>query len=151
MNEPKHWGFTGTRISLRKEQHEKLLYYMKLFRPEYLHHGCCVGADQSAHRIGVNLGCKLWGHPGDTHREDLFPKEEFFTLEENRPYLERNSAIVAAVDILIACPRGEEELRSGTWSTVRRARTKGIPILYIRPDGSDETIHHVTTKVKEKK
>jgi hypothetical protein len=39
-----------------------------------------------------------------------------------RPYLVRNRHIVDASSVLIATPKGDEELRSGTWSTVRYAR-----------------------------
>jgi predicted Rossmann fold nucleotide-binding protein DprA/Smf involved in DNA uptake len=38
--------------------------------------------------------------------------------------LVRNRAIVNSSGLLIAAPAGEEILRSGTWSTVRYARSK---------------------------
>jgi len=54
-----------------------------------------------------------------------------------KPYLERNHNIVDESELLIACPKSkEEELRSGTWATVRYARKKGVRIILIYPDGS---------------
>ena len=38
------------------------------------------------------------------------------------PYLTRNKQIVDASEVLVACPQSaKEEMRSGTWSTVRYA------------------------------
>ena len=39
-------------------------------------------------------------------------------------------------DMLVACPKGPEEVRSGTWSTVRFARKRGKRIVIIMPDGT---------------
>jgi len=51
-------------------------------------------------------------------------------------YLVRNQHIVNQADVLIATP-GEfkEQRRSGTWSTVRKARAKGITVHIVTPDG----------------
>jgi len=50
--------------------------------------------------------------------------------------LERNSDIVADSDLLLATPRFyEEELRSGTWATVRRARKANKPLIIVWPNG----------------
>lgn len=41
-------------------------------------------------------------------------------------YMKRNDALVEHCDVLLAFPRTtQEQLRSGTWSTVRRARKAG--------------------------
>jgi outer membrane protein insertion porin family len=49
--------------------------------------------------------------------------------------LDRNRAIVDSCDVLIACPKGPEEQRSGTWATVRYARKQKKRIVIIWPDG----------------
>jgi len=50
--------------------------------------------------------------------------------------LERNRAIVDETDILLAAPlESEEQLRSGTWATVRYARKQHKTVLVIFPNG----------------
>jgi len=47
-----------------------------------------------------------------------------------KTYLERNLDIVKNSSLLIACPinKNKEELRSGTWSTIRKARKHKLTI-----------------------
>ena len=55
-------------------------------------------------------------------------------LEELKPqdYLVRNMNIVNQSDVLIAAPKEEVEvLRSGTWSTIRKARNKGLQVIIL--------------------
>jgi hypothetical protein len=58
-----------------------------------------------------------------------------------KPPLDRNKIIVrSGVHRLIACPNGmEEELRSGTWMTVRFARRMKRKITFVWPDGTVTT------------
>lgn len=54
-----------------------------------------------------------------------------------RPYLSRNIDIAGGSDIVIATPKTmEEEKRSGTWHTVRRARLFNRYIHIVWPDGT---------------
>ena len=63
----------------------------------------------------------------------------FKTMTLHGPFadpLARNRIIAARCDALLACPaEPDEQLRSGTWSTIRYARKAGKPITIIRPDG----------------
>lgn len=44
-------------------------------------------------------------------------------------YMKRNDALIADADVLLAFPQGEvEQIRSGTWATVRRARKRGMDV-----------------------
>ena len=45
-------------------------------------------------------------------------------------YLQRNLDIIKNSNILIACPinKNKEELRSGTWSTIRQAKKQNITV-----------------------
>ncbi|MCR4301818.1 MAG: hypothetical protein NUV51_09425 [Sulfuricaulis sp.] len=100
-----------------------------------LHLGDCVGADAEAHAEAVSLGIKIVGHPPSDTKARAF----LSYAEERKPraYLLRNQDIaMEGVDGLIAAPKGwVEELRSGTWATVRYARKVRRRIWIVRPDG----------------
>jgi len=54
-------------------------------------------------------------------------------------YLARNHFIVAYSEELVAAPKSnKEELRSGTWATIRYARKRKRMVTIIYPDGSLE-------------
>lgn len=131
-------GFTGTQAGMSPAQkwaftNLLLTYYTK---PE-LHHGDCVGADADAHEIAYRLGCSIAIHPPENPSKRAFCQPAA-SVRSPRPYLDRNRDIVNDTRALIATPKGREELRSGTWATVRHARRTGKPVLVIWPDGSSE-------------
>jgi len=125
-------GFTGTQVGLTPYQAKELL--TMLTNLDYItefHHGDCIGADKMACLVAQDFGIKIIGHPPDNPvKRCYFESDE---EREEKPYLKRNKDIVNESDILIACPKGPEELRSGTWSTVRYARKVGVPVLVISP------------------
>ncbi|HET8688494.1 MAG TPA: hypothetical protein VFM18_17925 [Methanosarcina sp.] len=100
------------------------------------HHGCCIGADSEAHHIAVVNRCHLVFHPPINQSKANLS----LICDEERPakeYLDRNHDIVNETDWMIACPKSQtEELRSGTWATVRYARKQKKQIVIIYPDGS---------------
>ena len=111
-------GFTGTRRGMSDSQRLQFLSVMRWFHDvTEFHHGAAIGADSEADEMvrqmnGVDTVVK---HPATKGKE-----------------LERNRDIVEVADILIAVPRDDrEELRSGTWATIRYARAKGIPIVML--------------------
>jgi predicted Rossmann fold nucleotide-binding protein DprA/Smf involved in DNA uptake len=56
-----------------------------------------------------------------------------------KPYLARNRDIVLETIALIAAPAEPlEQIRSGTWSTVRFAKKQGKTVILILPDGTIE-------------
>ncbi len=49
----------------------------------------------------------------------------------------RDKDIVNPAERMIAAPAGTtEELRSGTWATIRYARKKKVPLSIVWPDGT---------------
>lgn len=135
-------GFTGTQHGMTDIQAQIVFDEMMLLdqMPEdavtEAHHGCCVGADAQFDAMLAYMpkSVVVHGHPPlNTTKmaKDLFCD----VMHEPLDYLVRNRAIVDVVDTLFAAPQGEEELRSGTWSTVRYARRKGINIHIIMPNG----------------
>ena len=134
-------GFTGTQRGTTRQQMESvggLLIYMF---PDEVHHGDCIGADEEFHDA-VEIVLRplvpfIHVHPPSNPRKRAWKQGD--VIYEPRPYMDRNQDIVDAIDALIATPRGfEEELRSGTWATVRRARKKGIPVFVVLPNGKVE-------------
>lgn len=108
--------------------------------PSYFHHGDCVGSDLQAHNtIKKHTSAKVCVHPPEVQTKRAFAKGATFTYDP-LPYLVRNKNIVNRCSLLIATPSGPEELRSGTWSTVRYAKRIARPVTIIYPDGSLEKI-----------
>lgn len=97
------------------------------------HHGDCIGSDAQAHEIAQAFGCKIVIHPPINPSKRAFCKGEI-TILEPRQYLDRNHDIVDACETLIATPKtSEEELRSGTWATIRYARKTGKNVIVLHP------------------
>lgn len=149
-------GFTGTQAGMTDEQ---ALTFASLFRLDVhvraklqgemetpgdkleFHHGDCIGADSSAHDIVRDItgpgrfdGIPIIVHP------PINQSKRAFTIghseRQPKPYLERNHDIVDECDLLIACPKGfTEELRSGTWATIRYAIKSKKPVIIILPSG----------------
>lgn len=103
--------------------------------PGEFHHGVCVGSDEQAHYVAAGL--KYWtvGHPPvKTVKMSAVVCDE---TREPRDYLPRNHDIVDETEVLVATPQKmREELRSGTWATVRYARALGREIYVVWPNGS---------------
>jgi hypothetical protein len=130
-------GFTGTQRGLTFRQYITLEVHLHKFSfsDARFHHGDCVGADAEASEIARRLGFRIVAHPPTNVKKRAYvPVDEVFPP---RPYLERNHVIVSVTDILFACP-GEvpEQLRSGTWATLRYARKLRKKLCIIFPDGA---------------
>ena len=127
-------GFTGTQKEMTIEQFEIILWLLKYYNPISVHHGDCIGADYEFHKL-----CRLKSaHTMIVLHPPINPKKRAFCngdlIVNPKPYLERNKDIVNRCDLLIAVPgEKKEQLRSGTWSTIRYARKVGKPHIVILP------------------
>jgi hypothetical protein len=129
-----HIGFTGTRQSMTPAQEGALRELLASHPDAVLHHGDAIGADAQAHDIAVALGCRLVIHPPVDGTDRAFKHSS--DVRAPRPYLDRNRDIVRETELLIAAPaEATEQLRSGTWSTVRYARKLRRLIVLVLPDG----------------
>lgn len=135
-------GFTGTRKRLPQPQVASLFYLLKDLFPFELHHGDCVGADAEANAIfnSLRLGtqARIVMHPqtDETHRAFCRPEPQDEVREPELP-LVRNQDIVNEADRVIACPDSyQPKIRSGTWSTIRRAQNAGKNVTVVWPDGT---------------
>jgi hypothetical protein len=137
-------GFTGTQRGFVRSQEarleEILIEIQEIAKeagcryPEF-HHGDCIGADADAHKIATKLGYLVVLHPPSNGEKRAFCQAAI--SREPDDYLVRNRIIVEETQLLIACPKHvHEETRSGTWTTVRRARQRRSSYVLIWPNGS---------------
>lgn len=139
-------GFTGTQRGMTDEQTavvRAVLYGLRSHRDcTYFHHGDCVGADAQSHDIATDL--KYWPiiHPPSNPSKRAWCEARLEDFREPRPYLDRNKDIVRESHVMVAAPGDvEEQLRSGTWSTVRFARKLNREIILVFPDGKCRVEH----------
>jgi hypothetical protein len=103
-------------------------------RGGHVHHGDCVGADAQFHALARERGLRVEIHPPSAPKHRAWLKGDI--MWPTYDYLDRNRHIVNCTGILIATPRErEEQVRSGTWSTIRKARREHRRIFIVRPDG----------------
>ncbi|MBA7517324.1 hypothetical protein ES705_09377 [subsurface metagenome] len=126
-------GFTGTQSGMTEQQKTELTRSILLLCPSEFHHGDCIGADEEAHEIANRLSLPIYIHPPKISTKRAFTNG--YISYPPKPYLKRNHDIVDSVYILIACPKGKEVLRSGTWATIRYAILRKIRTIIIYPNG----------------
>ncbi len=130
-----HIGFTGTQTGMTIRQRNKLRKTLQAFFNEgsvYFHHGDCIGADEQAHDIAEEIGFKVIIHPPLNPKKRAFKNP--FIARNPKDYMDRNQDIVDETDILIGAPKEiEEQIRSGTWSTIRRAIKADREVILLKP------------------
>lgn len=135
-------GITGTRKGMTGYQKNFIATFMESLDVDWeLHHGDCIGADEQAHFKAIECAnCKkIVVYPSNVDEFRAFCKSRFPTYQMVIEYgpsdtIIRNHAIANNVDLLIATPdTSKEQLRSGTWSTVRYARKIKKNLLIVNP------------------
>lgn len=130
-----HIGFTGARKGMTPRQEITLGLLLGQLPDIVMHHGSCIGADESAHRIALAFGAFVEVHPPRI-KIDSFDAEISKMVAVRRPldYLDRNKRIVDAVEMLIAAPTDiKPMMRSGTWMTIRYAQKRNKPCIILDP------------------
>ena len=133
-------GFTGTQLGMTALQKAAVSGLISELHPVEARHGDCIGADADFHNIvrltseHENRAIRITSHPPINKSKRAFCKVDVEEIPLD--YLDRNRQIVAKSDVMIATPKGfEEELRSGTWATVRYARKAGKRLYIVYPNG----------------
>ena len=127
-------GITGTRHGAVMAQRRTLHALLQVLPIQRFHHGDCIGVDETA---AVFIEDSVWtvSHPPFDNKYRAYHSSD--TIEEPKPYLERNHDIVHAVELLIVVPETQHEVnRSGTWATYRYAVLMKIPRVIIYPSGA---------------
>ena len=132
-------GFTGTRHGMTAAQKQGFASLVIQLQPTEFHHGSCLGADVEAAVIVrgemVNK-CKIVAHPGPDEDDWQEPSGVDDETLPGKTHFARNRDIVAACDLLIACPIINVPMNhGGTWYTINHARKMGKPVRIVQPDG----------------
>lgn len=126
-------GFTGTRRGLTDKQKESLR--LALFGATSFTHGDCIGADDEAAYLAHGMSIKVHCRPCYLHSQRAHNGCSE-VIAKPLPPLQRNHDIVDHCDRLVACPGGmTQELRSGTWATIRYAIKHKKQVTVVWPDG----------------
>ena len=142
-------GFTGTQRGLSPQQ----IFFVQMFVREFTRqcdllreaalgrHGCCVGADEQFHRMGTFGNVPMITHPGHIpEKTSTSCSGVFHHLPRNT--LERNQLVVSRSWALLVCPSTDvEQVRSGTWATIRYARRVRKPHVQVNLDGTSLVRH----------
>lgn len=126
-------GFTGTRDGMSQKQKQDFALMIQRINPVEFHHGDCVGAGEQAHDIVKVFApeCSIVVHPPLNPKDRAWCKGSFIRPAED--YIKRNHNIVNNVEMMIATPKNGEELRSGTWATIRFAKKVGRTVKILFP------------------
>jgi predicted Rossmann fold nucleotide-binding protein DprA/Smf involved in DNA uptake len=135
-------GFTGTRAGVTVSQRVVLGAILEEARPSVVYHGGAYGADEDFHniirtheRLAIR-STKIIVYPHNLPYDIAMGLIEPFEYQEKSPPLQRNRKIVSLCDVLVACPKTyTEEQRSGTWATIRYAKTIKRWTIFIWPGG----------------
>lgn len=121
-------GITGNRGRITGYQYKQMRELIEDPAVLAIRHGDCKGADEISHGIALAAGKHIFIHPPLDKRYRAFctgPPEQV-TILKQRPYLWRNTDIVMESHRIAAFPgTAKEVLRSGSWTTIRRARANG--------------------------
>lgn len=91
---------------------DKVKPYKRIVVPAAPHNSILIGSPKAARADGAIIE---YAEEGKSNRQS---------------YMLRNERMIDHADMLVAFPNtGREELRSGTWATIRRARLAGIPVV----------------------
>jgi len=145
----KPFVFTGTRKPVTDEQLDQMYTIMRRLKDQHgynrIFHGCAKESDRRAHLMAVALGLDRELYPSNDEQETWASSQRSggtTIIYPMRPPLDRNHYMLDRAGTntrLIAVPHlSVEEIRSGTWATVRYARMLKRRITILWPDGRVE-------------
>ena len=139
-------GFTGTQVGMTPQQKQWFETYLGFFKCTEFRHGDCIGADTDAHELSLKHVSRIVIHPPVYASKRSFCDKKTkvgVTIEvlPEKPYIDRNHDIVDASEMIATPKEYSEQLRSGTWATVRYAKKSKKPLMVIYPDGTTKSSH----------
>lgn len=129
-------GFTGSRDGMTQEQIDKIRECLSVRRNEHTElavmHGDCIGADAVFHEICEVFFPTIWIIICPANIPSMRAWKTGDEIRNPKPPLARNEDIAFECNELFATPKtSKEQLRSGTWSTIRYARKLGREVTII--------------------
>lgn len=143
-------GFSGTHEGLTNDQTlhvHMLLGDLKSAGATQATHGMCIGADEQFHFMAKALKYFVIGCPGVTKHNIVWRRSEKCSdcdlIMPEKYFLSRNHDIVRESDVVIVCPKEvvEQFQGSGTWATMRFAKSVQRPLIILWPDGTSVVKH----------
>jgi hypothetical protein len=113
-------GFTGSQKGMTKPQQKTVKRFLKQ-KPSEAHHGLCIGSDEEFHALARPRVDVICVHPCNI--EEKRAKIDHWDMTQPvKPPLVRNKFMASQVEVLLATPKEDYEIRrSGTWATIRAA------------------------------
>lgn len=141
-------GFTGTQIGMTPMQLLRVAQIIAKNPITESHSGDCIGADkefldliQLANTNKSYPAITTYGHIPSNDSKRAFGK--YTTEHTPKPYIARNHDIVNDSDVMIGTPKEhDEQLRSGTWATIRYAKKTGKKLVIVYPDGTSKKFNY---------
>lgn len=133
-------SFTGTQEGMTFKQMQKIKVLLEELEPTIVIHGDCIGADEQFHQLvctyrkifDKQVMIKIYPSTHE-HKRAYCDGDQIMPQE---PPLDRNKHIASEGDRLIACPKEMTQIiRSGTWTTVRKAKNLGKIVYVVLPNG----------------
>lgn len=125
---------------MQPNQKLELVEYLRHLKDSgytHFHHGDCIGADAQAAKLAKGFGFVIICHPGHPKDKENTMYRAFTDFNDAthriKSFIDRDHDIVNASESMIATPAGEEQVRSGTWTTIRYAKKQQKPVHIIYP------------------
>lgn len=127
-------GITGTREGMNDRQRAEVRQVLHDLAYEagrdgivpHFHHGDCRGVDVQAAAMAREFGYVIVCHPPKSTEEQGYFGGDI--IHPSKGYLERDRAIVDAVDVLLVVPlQNEWQPKGGTWYTHDYAVKRDVP------------------------
>lgn len=131
------WAATGTRYGATSFQLASVGWVWSRYGITELHDGDAIGVDEQLYYLGRAFGAKIVMHPPRSSKFRAWCGDNKDEFRRPKGYFERDKDMVNESGTLVGCPKHtfEEFEHSGTWNTIRYARTLGRPIAIIWPGG----------------
>ena len=125
-----------TTLTNREKEQVCTDFERRISAGDIVYSGAAYGVDTVGAKAAKPSGCELiLVAPKDLWHNESLRKIADRIIDVRGTYMDRNDRLADHAECLIAYPpTALEEIRSGTWSTVRRFRKRGKPVVIVPLD-----------------